>query len=70
MWHDPLLFCSVTSHTQRVAILNAKLCNPSLCVFSFFPLSVVFSFRCSFLVFVQTWVCYVDISFSVLFGGY
>lgn len=47
MCHDSLLFCAVISHTQRVVILNAKLCNP-LCVWFLTSLSSVLfvSFCC------------------------
>lgn len=69
MWHKPLLFCSVTS--QRVVILNAKLCNPSLFVFGSLPLLVVFS-SCVLLLCLFKHGCAIPICFfsSVLFGRY
>lgn len=57
-----MTLCSsvLSPHTHNgVVILNAELCNPSLCVFGFLLLSVVF-FLCPSAVFVQTLVCYAD----------
>lgn len=58
MWHHTLLFCSITSRTQGLVILNAELCNPSVCVWVLTYVSVFFF--CFFLVFVQTFAYYAE----------
>lgn len=60
MWHDPLLFCSVTSHTQRCGDTERRTVQSLfVCVWFLTSVSSVL-FLCPSAVFVQTLVCYAD----------